>query len=516
PTTGFNVETDAGSGSTPSTRNVATGMASTSTQDGFRQAMLKSALDTIPQLTEENYSIWKDKMSALLKLRGALINLENNLPFDADMEAELILLIISKMDSVTHNNVVTADNRDSPGKLWMAIKEKFASSQASNRARVFKEFLYTKFKEDEVEGFITDTKVSIKKLVDVGIDLPQDIIAYLILFKFPESLQSLKRQIMHSDKELTAEFVYNHLNQVNNESKAKSKDAAPTNQAALFSNKGKNRPNTRLDQNVSSGKRCTNGYHNPKQDANHSSDSCWHLHPDKAPEWWGEAQSKWEASKKSNYYMSLVTLWVESGNSNSRIILDSGSSSHVFNDKRFFDQLELGDFDSIKTGKKDANLAIKGTGQVTLSWGRMTVSLKNCLYVPDIVVNLISPGLLDKKGCTVSATGGKFQVLKNGLVLFSGRIRNNMYAVRNPDKIGSQNQYINYTNNKTGSLQEIHEKYAHASMQRIKSLIPESFSSVELKNFECKDCILSKITKQSFNLESHRASKVFMKGSTLI
>ncbi|KNZ46553.1 hypothetical protein VP01_7173g1, partial [Puccinia sorghi] len=30
-----------------------------------------------------------------------------------------------------------------------------------------------------------------------------------------------------------------------------------------------------------------------------------------------------------------------------------------------------------------------------------------------------------------------------------------------------------------------------------------------LKNFECKDCILSKITKQSFNLESHRASKVF-------
>ncbi|KNZ51215.1 hypothetical protein VP01_4044g2 [Puccinia sorghi] len=40
--------------------------------DGFRQAMLKTALDTIPQLTEENYSIWKDKMTALLKLRGVL------------------------------------------------------------------------------------------------------------------------------------------------------------------------------------------------------------------------------------------------------------------------------------------------------------------------------------------------------------------------------------------------------------------------------------------------------------
>lgn len=195
---------------------------------------------------------------------------------------------------------------------------------------------------------------------------------------------------MHSDKELTAEFVYHHLNQVNNESKAKSKEAAPTNQAVIFSNKGKNKPHTRLDRNGSSGRRCTAGFHNPKQDANHSSDLCWHLHPEKVPKWWREAQLKWEASKKSNYYMSLVTLWIENGNNKSKIILDSGSSSHVFNDKRFFNQLELGNLDSIRTGKKDANLAIKGTGRVTLSWGRRTVSLENCLYFPDIVVNLIT------------------------------------------------------------------------------------------------------------------------------
>ncbi|KNZ61300.1 hypothetical protein VP01_1422g4 [Puccinia sorghi] len=45
-------------------------LASTSAGDGFRQAMLKTALKTIPQLPKENYSIWKDKMTALLKLRG--------------------------------------------------------------------------------------------------------------------------------------------------------------------------------------------------------------------------------------------------------------------------------------------------------------------------------------------------------------------------------------------------------------------------------------------------------------
>ncbi|KNZ62461.1 hypothetical protein VP01_1267g2 [Puccinia sorghi] len=102
-------------------------------------------------------------------------------------DTKLTLLIISKMDSVTHNNV--------------------ESSQASNRARIFNDFLYLKFQEDAVESFVTDTKVAIKKLDDVGIDLPQDILAYLVLFKFPILLRILKRQIMHSDKEMSVKFL---------------------------------------------------------------------------------------------------------------------------------------------------------------------------------------------------------------------------------------------------------------------------------------------------------------------
>ncbi|KNZ51250.1 hypothetical protein VP01_4025g1 [Puccinia sorghi] len=74
--------------------------------DGFRQAMLKTALEMILLLTEENYSIWKDKMTALLKLRGVLARLNNvAIPLGESDNAELTLLIISKMDSITHQNV---------------------------------------------------------------------------------------------------------------------------------------------------------------------------------------------------------------------------------------------------------------------------------------------------------------------------------------------------------------------------------------------------------------------------
>ena len=88
-----------------------------------------------------------------------------------------------------------ADNCNSAQKIWSSIKEQFASSQASNQAQIFHDFLYVKFREDSVKAFVTDIKVAIKKLVDVEIDLLQDILAYLVLFKFPISLHNLKGRL---------------------------------------------------------------------------------------------------------------------------------------------------------------------------------------------------------------------------------------------------------------------------------------------------------------------------------
>ncbi|KNZ54529.1 hypothetical protein VP01_2923g1 [Puccinia sorghi] len=484
--------------------------------DGFRQAMLKTALETIPQLTEENYSIWKDKMTALLKLRGVLNSLNNlHIPLGESDNAELTMLLLAKIDSVTHNNVVTSDNSESAQKLWQSIKDRFASSQSSNRARMFNDFLYVKFQEDAVETFVTNIKVSIKKLVDVGIDLPQDILAYLVLFKFPNSLQNLKRQIMHSDKDLNVEFVCNHLIQFNNESRAELAESSKTTpEAALFSNKGKSAKQQGSSANQpNSSRRCRSGYHNPKQDENHKSDNCWHLHPEKAPEWWRDSQAQWKATKekeKENYFMSLLTLWIESGDPKSRIFLDSGASAHIFNDVRFFEKLELGNFDVIKTGKQGATMPIKGKGVVRLTWGKKSITLNDCLYVPSIVINLISAGELDAKGCCLNAKNSTFAVSKHGQIALKGNISNGLFSVKNPDSVGAKTQPLaNVSSSMTTSLQEMHEKHGHASLQRLQPLLGDSFSKAEINSFECKSCVLSKITKQPFKISSKLATKPF-------
>lgn len=374
-------------------------------QDGFRQAMLKTALDTTPQLTEDYYQVWRDKMTAILDLRGLLTSLEDEKrALFAEDDAELRLLLISKMDSSTHNNVVNPENRGSAKALWRAIKERFASSQAANRARIFNLFLYLEFQEEAVEDFVTEAKVLIKRMLEVGIDLPQDILAYLILFKFPDGLQLLKKQLMHSDKELSVEFICNHLIQHSNEHRAERREGAS--EAALATTWAQPRPRAPPNQgpplnHQPSGRsypRCSNGRHNPRLDHSHTQAECWHENPSAAPDWWRSGRRKGDKSN-TNYFLSLISLWIDAGDPRSRLILDSGSSAHVFNDRSFFSSLALGDFDVIKTGKAGASMPVKGRGTVRLRWGERSLELRDCLFVPDLVVNLVSPGFLDEKGC---------------------------------------------------------------------------------------------------------------------
>ncbi|PLW23098.1 hypothetical protein PCASD_10533 [Puccinia coronata f. sp. avenae] len=114
-------------------------------------------------------------------------------------------------------------------------------------------------------------------------------------------------------------------------------------------------------QNQKGGACCVEGQHNPKQEGNHKADSCWNLHPERAPEWWRENQAKWKESKAkkkapSNYFLLLLMLWVNHGDQNLCLILDSGASAHIFNHANFFSHLELGDFLVLKTGKAEATL----------------------------------------------------------------------------------------------------------------------------------------------------------------
>ncbi|KNZ48115.1 hypothetical protein VP01_58g8 [Puccinia sorghi] len=151
---------DAGANRPPPDRTVTVN--DSTRNDGFRQAMLKAALDTTPQLKDDNYPVWKDKMSGFLELRGVLNSLESpTTQLTNDENAELKLLLISKMDSVTHNNFINGENQSSAKGIWKSIKECFASAQSSNRARKLQTFLV-------LQGLINNGLYSVDEPSSVG------------------------------------------------------------------------------------------------------------------------------------------------------------------------------------------------------------------------------------------------------------------------------------------------------------------------------------------------------------
>ncbi|KNZ53103.1 uncharacterized protein VP01_3341g2 [Puccinia sorghi] len=106
-------------------------------------------------------------------------------------------------------------------------------------------------------------------------------------------------------------------------------------------------------------------------------------------------------------------------------------------------------FDCIKTGKQDATLTIRVQGSVILTWGKRVIKLENCLFVPDIVINLISARELE--------TSSMDYFLSIIMIALADQILN------------------------------------------------------QTLEFKCKSCILAKITKKPFKEQSHLASKPFEK-----
>lgn len=269
-------------------------------------------------------------------------------------------------------------------------------------------------------------------MVDVGIDLPNDILSYLILFKFPPSLHSLHQQIMHSNKIVTMDLVLNHPTQLENKTKVKSKETKLSNTALISSHPPK--------KPVPAEFRCRRGYHNP-QSPNHPKSKCWHLHEHIAPDWWKESQAQWRAqlnthskAKEVAHYVALLTTWIKEVNPLNKIIINSGASCHMFNSPLFFSQLNhLSSDDFINTGKEGARLSIKGKGVVKFSWKGSSVTLSNCLYVTNLVVNLISPGkMISSKNCLLTSSKNQFYLFSESKLVFYGFIQENLFILNPP------------------------------------------------------------------------------------
>lgn len=99
----------------------------TGATDYFHQVALKAAVNAIPPLNEENFSIWRDKMLVLFELKDIKDTITRNLgQLSIKQDREIRAVILSKLDNTMHTNVFNSTNINSSKLLWAEITQRFA------------------------------------------------------------------------------------------------------------------------------------------------------------------------------------------------------------------------------------------------------------------------------------------------------------------------------------------------------------------------------------------------------
>ncbi|KNZ62317.1 hypothetical protein VP01_1286g3 [Puccinia sorghi] len=224
---------------------------------------LKLAIDAVPVLTPENFSIWRTRILNyfdILRIKDYFLE-----TISEDDARNVRTILTAKIDADVHENVITHINKDDALLIWKAIINFFASQHAANRARVWNHFSYLSFNPLDVTGFITSAKSAIEKLHDCDMD----IIAYETIKKLPKTLEynGISTAITYSGSDVTPELVLDHLRlHANQQAIEGSSFSNSIQQVSLFTD-----PSCK----------CCNDAHNML--ANHPASRCWKMYPHLCP-----------------------------------------------------------------------------------------------------------------------------------------------------------------------------------------------------------------------------------------
>ncbi|EHS64151.1 uncharacterized protein PGTG_21901 [Puccinia graminis f. sp. tritici CRL 75-36-700-3] len=150
--------------------------------DTINPTILKTPIEAIPVLTKENFSTWRARITALFKLGGLKDQILEGEPALKDNDNTILCaIILAKLSTTTHNNVVNSTNEADAIELLKNIQKRFVSTEPSNQARVYNLFANIAFDASNIKTFITKVRSALVKMKEVGVIIPKDILTYDLL-----------------------------------------------------------------------------------------------------------------------------------------------------------------------------------------------------------------------------------------------------------------------------------------------------------------------------------------------
>ncbi|MBW0473208.1 hypothetical protein O181_012923 [Austropuccinia psidii MF-1] len=331
----------------------------------------------IPILTDKNYSEWKLRMIISLKQQRLYqYCVKQSVPGDGEtrtpaVEAKLIDANVEACGIITN----------------------FMDSRT--KARVWSKFQKLTY-ENNLKEFIANTRKCLSDIALVGIAVEDEILAFSILTKLPEEFHSLIEKVtLNADTQGNPDAILNVLHEAALKEEALSTESTK----ALALNK-ENFPSKVVHY-------CSNGRHKPLV-TTHGPDKFWQLHPELKPE-----RKRRNKEQKPNFTISRALFTQNSRNSNTMLtlVLDTGASNHMFNNKHFFENLHQDNQTNVATGCDKSTLVSKGQGleKIYDRLGNLWL-LPNSLYVPELTRNLLPLSAIAKNETRIKRTSSQFEI----------------------------------------------------------------------------------------------------------
>lgn len=186
-------------------------------------------------------------------------------------------------------------------------------------------------------------------------------------------------------------------------------------------------------------------------------------------------------------------------------VLDSGSSSHMTNDRSSLSDISEINCD-IFVAKANETMRAEIKGKIETD----KCVLKDVLYVPELTKNLLSVHAITQNGGVVNFKNEKVEIFKNNIKILDGELNaNGLYLVNL--KLFKNSALV--SENKTNKVKEWHSKIGHISDENFKKLLNISdgikFSNKDYEEYEklCEICINAKQTRKPFKNNRSKATR---------
>lgn len=466
----------------------------------------------VDKLTEVNYELWKVQMKSVLVFNdlwqyvdGIEVRPTENAQEWVRKDSKALALINSV--SITHGQLNHVKKAQSSKEAWDGLKAIFESRGPVRKAALYKQLLRMEKKPNiTMTQYITDFTRKAEQLEEAGIEIPDELLAIMLLGSLPVEFENFNVAIESRDEIPTLESLKIKLIEEEarqNDRIAKTNENNENNDALLVkgrSEKSKHKHVKPKDKYVKANTqkfvgKCYNCGKN-----GHMSRHC-------------KSKQKSNESNEVDNVMTAIACNTEIVKKSKVWCLDSGATRHMCNDERIFTTMNENNQSKVYTaaehfvqsnGEGDVNLSAKLNRHVTKS-----IKLKNALYVPELRNNLLSVPSVTDNGYTV--TFGKERAAikgKDGSVVLTATRRDRLYVV------DEKQEYTALVSEKENvDLQKWHQRYGHLNINDLKTMknkdmvLGMNFTS-KTSEINCEVCAKCKIHVQPFKPSSNREKDI--------